>query len=48
MQPDLVQHPSEVKKTAHFFGWAAEGNGGHEKSLGVFRRGSRARKYLAI
>jgi hypothetical protein len=42
MQADFVQHPAEIKKTSQFFRGTAEGDGGHEKHLAFFGRGSRA------
>jgi len=35
VQPDLVEHPTEIEKAADFFGWASQRNLGHKTRLNV-------------
>jgi hypothetical protein len=45
VQPDLVQHSTEIKQATYFFGRTAESKSGHLRNSGFFPDGSRVLSY---
>jgi hypothetical protein len=47
VQPDFVQHPTEIKEPAHFLRRAAKGNRGHQMKFGRFPGWFKVRECLS-